>query len=66
MSERYVLRELVTGKFFVRMTGIGPMLGTKEKAARFESEDAARSCSAMWHPLTIFRPESLAAGHNDE
>lgn len=52
----YILRERVSSKFFIRMTGIGPMLGTEAEAMRFESERDARQNPAMWYPLTVMEP----------
>lgn len=53
-ERQYVLHERVSQKYLVRMTGIGPMLGTLQEAQRFTTEQEARQSPAMWHALTVF------------
>lgn len=57
----YVLVETFTSKqsgrthWFQRMTGIGPMAtADPDKAAVFLTEDGARRCPALWHPLSFY------------
>lgn len=64
----WVLRETVASTpkrpiYFHTMTSIGPK-GTANlaEAARFASEQDARSCPAMFHTWSCYEPECVAKG----
>lgn len=45
---------------YVRDTAIGPASGSDpDHWQRFESEESARKCPAMWHPLSVYEPRPL-------
>jgi hypothetical protein len=57
----FVLIETLASKrqgrtlWFKQMTGIGPMTTSdRSERAVFPTEEAARKCPALWHPLSFY------------
>jgi hypothetical protein len=68
----YVLREAFVSEkqgrpfWYAGDTGIGPMHTDKPgERIEFESEEAARRCPVVWHPLSFYEVERVEEGGTD-